>query len=255
VRLAAITFLAVAVSASIARTAAAAERPLEAPEAAFGKWVEVQEAIARDQRDWTIEQEFLTEEIRLLKEEITALQEKTGRLDEETKQTEADLARLTGQNEEFKTAASRVESALPEFEQAVRALHGRFPLVLQETLEPLMGRLPKDGSATKASISERMQAVVGVMSQVDKFNGALTVVPELRTNPAGKEVQVRTLYLGLAQAWFVSLDGSFAGHGIPGATTWEWSPANEIAPEVKRAIDIQQGAGVAAYVSLPVKLK
>jgi chromosome segregation ATPase len=235
--------------------ASAAEGALDASKAAFGKWVEVQESIARDQRDWTIEQEFLAEEIRLLKEEIDALKEKAGRLDEETKQTEADLARLTGRNEEFKTAASRVEAALPEFEQAVRALHGRFPLVLQETLEPLMGRLPKDGAATKASLSERMQAVVGVMSQVDKFNGALTVVPELRTNPAGKEVQVRTLYLGLAQAWFVSLDASFAGHGIPGAETWEWSPANEIAPEVKRAIDIQQGAGVAAYVSLPAKLK
>ena len=248
------TLLAVVVSGSAISTAAA-EGVLDASEAAFGKWVGVQESIAREQRDWAIEQEFLAEEIRLLKEEIVALKEKTGRLDEETKQTEADLARLTRQNEEFKTAAARVEAALPEFEQAVRTLHGRFPLVLQETLEPLMGRLPKDGSATKASISERMQAVVGVMSQVDRFNGALTVVPELRTNPAGKEVQVRTLYLGLAQAWFVSLDGGFAGHGIPGATTWEWSPANEIAPEVKQAIDIQQGAGVAAYVSLPVKLK
>lgn len=249
------TLLAVAVTASPLGTALAAEGALDASETTFGKWVEVQETIARDQRDWAVEQEFLTEEIRLLNEEIAALKEKAGRLDEETKQTEADLARLTGKNEEFKTAASRVEAALPEFEQAVRTLHNRFPLVLQETLEPLMGRLPKDGTAIKASISERMQAVVGVLSQVDKFNGALTVVPELRTNPAGKEVQVRTLYLGLAQAWFVSLDGGFAGHGIPGATTWEWSPANEIAPAVKRAIDIQQGAGVAAYVSLPVQLK
>lgn len=249
------TLLAVAVSALPIGRGLAAEGALDASEAAFGKWVEVQESIARERRDWTIEQEFLAEEIRLLKEEIAALKEKAGRLDEETKQTEADLTRLTGQNEEFKTAATRVEAVLPEFEQAVRALHGRFPLVLQETLEPLMGRLPKGGATIKASISERMQAVVGVLSQVDKFNGALTVVPELRTNPAGKEVQVRTLYLGLAQAWFVSLDGGFAGHGIPGATTLEWSPANEIAPEVKRAIDIQQGAGVAAYVSLPVKLK
>jgi hypothetical protein len=89
---------------------------------------------------------------------------------------------------------------------------------------------------------------------VDKFNGVLTVTPELRKRPDGREVQVRTLYLGLAQAWFVSLDTAFAGRGVPGGSGWEWTVASEFAPAVKLAIDIQQNAGIAQYVRLPVKL-
>lgn len=232
----------------------AADDPAAAAQGTFEKWIEVRDAIAREQRDWTVEKEFLTEEIRLLKEEVAALKEKSERLATETSQTEKDLARIAGSNEALKAAATRVETGMAGFESALRSLEPRFPGILRETLEPLMRRVPREGAAIKASLSERMQVVVGFLSQVDKFNGALTVVPELRKKPDGKEVQVRTLYLGLAQAWFVSLDGEFAGHGISGAAGWEWTTANEIAPAVKLAIDIQQNAGIAQYVRLPVNV-
>jgi len=232
----------------------AADDPAAAAQGAFEKWVEVRDAIAREKRDWTVEKEFLTEEIRLLKEEVAALKEKSDRLDTETSQTEKDLARIAGDNETLKSASARVEAEVAGFESALRSLDPRFPGVLRETLEPLMNRVPREGAATKSSLSERMQAVVGVLSQVDKFNGTLTVVPELRKKPDGREVQVRTLYLGLAQAWFVSLDAEFAGQGFPGEAGWEWTTANELAPTVKQAIDIQQNAGLAQYVRLPVKV-
>lgn len=232
----------------------AADSALETSQTTFDKWVDVREGIARDKRDWAEQKEFLAEEIRLLKDEIATLKEKSERLEIETSQTTKDLEKISKQNEEYEAAAAKVESAVTGFETTIRKLEPAFPEVLRETLKPLVSRMPKEGAKTKAGISERMQAVVGVLSQVDKFNGVLTTVPELRKNAEGKEVQVQTLYLGLAQAWFVGLDGRFAGRGVPGLDGWTWN-TDAHAPQVKTAIDIQQNAGVAQYVGLPVTVK
>jgi hypothetical protein len=118
-----------------------------------------------------------------------------------------------------------------------------------------MNRLPRDSANVKAGPAERLQTVVGLMSQVDRFNGSFTVASELRKSPAGTEVQVRTLYLGLAQAWFVSPDRKFAGFGKPGASGWEWTPANELADAIERGIAVQENTGAAEYVALPVSIK
>jgi hypothetical protein len=234
--------------------AGAADSPLEASAAAFNKWVEVQESISETRSEWAVEKEFLNEEIRLLSEEIAALEEKSGRLAGEIEQAEKDLAQFTNKVEVFKQAAGQVEVAVGDFEAGLWQLHPSLPEVLKEAIQPLMSRLPREEAPTNPGLGERMQAVVGVLSQVDKFNGALTVVPELRKSPEGKEVQVQTLYLGLAQAWFVGVDGSFAGHGIPTAAGWDWTPG-AIAKQVKTAIDVQQNAGVAQFVDLPVTIK
>jgi hypothetical protein len=69
--------------------AADASSAIDTTRTAFDKWVELQETVSREQRDWAVEKEFLAEEVRLLKEEIAALKEKSGRLSEATAKTEA----------------------------------------------------------------------------------------------------------------------------------------------------------------------
>ncbi len=235
--------------------ASAAEGEIEAARTSFDKWVQFQETVAREQRDWAVEKEFLGEEVRLLKEEIAALKEKSARLAEATAKTEAEISKATAEMAGLKAASGQVETELPTVEAELRRVAAAFPAPLQEQSEVLMNRLPREGVPSKASTAERLQTAVGLLSQVDRFNGSFTVAPELRKSPAGNEVQVRTLYLGLAQAWFVSPDGKFAGYGKPGANGWEWTTANEIAGAVERAIAVQENTGMAEYVSLPVTIK
>lgn len=242
-------------SGGLPGAAAAADSPIEAAQGAFDKWVEVQESIAREKRDWAVEKEFLNEEVRLLREEITALKEKSGRLTEETTKTEAEVAKSSAETESLKQAVGLVEAELPKLEGDLRRLAKSFPAPLTEQVEPLMTRLPREGATTKAGTSERLQTVVGLVSQVDKFNGSFTVAPELHKTPAGTEVQVRTLYLGLAQAWFVSPDGKFAGFGKPGPAGWDWTTDNDLAPAIGKAIAVQENTGIAEYVALPVSIK
>lgn len=228
---------------------------IEATRTSFDKWVELQETVARDQRDWAVEKEFLAEEIRLLREEIAALKEKSARLSETTAKTEAEVAKAEAETKSLKEASALVVAELPKVEAELRRLAAYFPAPLLEQVEPLMNRLPRDAANVKAGPAERLQTVVGLMSQVDRFNGSFTVASELRKSPAGTEVQVRTLYLGLAQAWFVSPDRKFAGFGKPGGSGWEWTPANELANAIERGIAVQENTGAAEYVALPVSIK
>lgn len=234
---------------------AAEVSPLESARTAFDKWVEVQEGIARDRRDWAVEQVFLDEEIRQLREEISALKEKSVRLTEETATTEAAVAKATAETSSLKSATAQVAAELPKAESELRRLSVSFPAPLMEQVEPLMNRLPREAAGKLADVSQRLVTVVGLLSQVDKFNGSFTVAAELRQNPDGAEVQVRTLYLGLAQAWFVSPDRRFAGYGKPGAAGWEWTPEIGLAGSVSKAIAVQENTTTAEYVGLPVSIK
>ena len=67
-----------------------------------------------------------------------------------------------------------------------------------------------------------MQNVVGILSQADKFNTTLTATSESREIEGGKVVEVRTLYWGLATAYYVDASGEYAGIGYTGPDGWEW---------------------------------
>lgn len=233
----------------------AAEGALSQTQTSFDNWVRLQEAIAAEKRDWATEKEYLGEEIRLFKEEIAALEEREQALKTDTAKLEEELKKLETEEQNLTAAAKLVADRLPALEAELRELNRSFPASLQSTLESLIKRLPEADTKTAAGAAERMQVVVGLLSQVDKFNGQLSVAPEIRTNAAGEKIQVTVLYLGLAQAWFVSPDGKFAGHGKPDAGGWVWTEDDSLAPLVKRAIAINENTEVAAYVGLPASFK
>ena len=218
----------------------------------FDNWVQLQEAIATQKADWAVEREYLGEEINLFTEEIAALKEQKASLSEATAKVEAELAKLAAEETQLKAAAELVAEKLPTLEAGLRSLNRNFPPSLQDTLDSLIKRLPAPDKSTTAGVAERMQVIVGLLSQADKFNGQLSVAPEIRTRETGDKIQVSVLYLGLAQAWFVSPDGTYAGHGKPGTDGWIWTEDNTIAPLVEKAIAVSENSTVAEYVSLPL---
>ena len=69
----------------------------------------------------------------------------------------------------------------------------------------------------------------------------------------GRPAEVKALYIGLGQAYYVSAKGE-AGTGRPGASGWEWQPVNEIAARVTDAMQVLQSKATPHFVSLPVKI-
>ena len=129
-----------------------------------------------------------------------------------------------------------------------------LPEPLVEKIKPLSRRLPEDSTNTDLSLGERVQNIVGILSQADKFNTTITQTSEAREIDGGKVVEVRTLYWGLAMAYYVDGSGEYAGIGVPTADGWEWPRIESAGAEIKQLIDVYEGSEDISFVDVPARI-
>ena len=191
----------------------------------------------------------------LLQRELERMNAAIDDLEASATAADADRAALSEEKDRQTAAASVVKANIGALETKVKAILATLPKPLVEKIKPLIRRLPNDPDNTKLSLGERVQNVVGILSQADKFNSTITLSNESREIAEGKVVQVTTLYWGLAQAYFVDNSGSYAGVGKPGADSWEWKQIEGIGPEIKHALDIYEGIEEIQFVEIPASIQ
>lgn len=240
--------------ASIALRASAGQPESEdAGRAAVEKWIETRRLISQEKQDWRLGKELLADRARILEKEIASIREKTATATNETVEVDRKLAEVRAQNEALDAVAARMRAAVAALETRLPALLARTPDPVRERVKPLVQRLPQNSSDTKTSLPERFQSVVGILNEIGKANGEITVATEIRTLTDGRPAEVKALYIGLGQGYYVSAKGE-AGTGRPGAAGWEWKPANEIAARITDALQVLQNKASPHFVSLPVKI-
>ena len=218
------------------------------------QWVQTKSLIGREMQDWRVGKEVMQERIALLQREIDGLREKTSQATNDVAEADKALAALGLERETMKGAVEELQRGIVTLEASAGRLAGLAPDPARERLKPLTQRLPLDSANTKMPLPERVQVVIGILNELTKANGEVMQAVEIRALPDGRSAEVRTLYVGLAQGYFVSAKGD-AGIGVPGEKGWEWSPANDLAPAIEEALSIMQNKGSPRFISLPVKIK
>ena len=219
------------------------------------KWVETRQIISKEKADWKVERSILGDTIHLLSGELERL--KSALEETEASATAADEERTTlNQEKERLSAASAViEANIAQLETQMKAIVKTLPLPLIDRIKPLIRRLPEDSTETTLSIGERVQNIVGILSQADKFNTTITQTSESREINDGKTVEVRTLYWGLAAAYYVDASGQYAGYGYPTAEGWEWPRLDDAGATIRTLIDVYEGSGEIQFVPLPARIQ
>ncbi|MCD8482243.1 MAG: DUF3450 domain-containing protein [Verrucomicrobia bacterium] len=116
----------------------------------------------------------------------------------------------------------------------------------------MAARLPEDPAATRLSYSQRLQTVVGLLAQIDRFNTDLRSVTEIKTLEDGSH-EVQTLYFGLSSALFSNPSGTYAGFGKAGPSGWEWTTVSgRDADNIAAAIDIYSARRAPIFVTVPI---
>jgi hypothetical protein len=230
----------------------AAPSSVENPRETVRKWMETQRLVYQERKDWQQQKELITARIELLRKEISDLETKIA----ETRKTAADSERkraeVAAQKAGLADEASALSDRVGDFETAVRRIQPQLPQPLQEKIAPLFHRMPQDPSESKVSVAERFQNVLGILSEVTRANGEITLATEVRTLN-GKPSEVKTVYLGLGQAYYLSARGE-AGIGRPSADGWTWTPANDLAPRLLEVVEMLQGKAQPRFIPLPVKI-
>ena len=232
----------------------AGPRSLEETREIMGKWIETQQIIAKERNDWQLGKEVLTNRIDLIKTESSGLQEKIKQAEASVAETDKTRDELLAEDALLVAADDQLREAVTAMEVEVRRLLTVMPDPIKTKLEPLYQRIPENPDDTRVKVAERFQNVVGILNEINKANSEITVNYEVRTLADGKPSEVRAVYVGLAQAYYVSARGE-GGIGMPTAEGWTWQPSKAVAPDVLKALEILQGKHTPAFVSLPVKLQ
>jgi hypothetical protein len=218
------------------------------------QWVETRQLISRARSDWQSDKEMIEQNIKLYERELEAVADQMSKVSTNSVQVEKERAEAEALRKTANESLERAREFAGQFEAKLKALAPKLPVPLQDILKPLLGRIPTDPH-TRSTVAERMQVIVGILNEVDKFNNAVSVFSEKRTNPRGEEMAVETIYVGLGAAYFVNDAGNFAGMGVPGANGWEWTSRPELASAVKSILRIYRNERPAKFVALPAVIR
>lgn len=223
---------------------------------ALQQWVELRKLISEESTNWRVDKELMADTLDVLAREMELLEERIAAAEENTTVADARREELTAENEKLKEASRAVEDRMPEMEAKIRELVTLFPETLNQRIEQLIKRMPSAERArsTRAALGERVQNIVGILQEVEKFNRQITIVTELKPLAGGELAQVKTMYIGLGQAYFVDENARYAGIVRPTAGGWQEETRNDIASAIRDAVSIYENEKLAEFVPLPVEI-
>jgi Protein of unknown function (DUF3450) len=236
-------------------TVCRAETPLAETRSTLGQWVAARQLISKTKADWQADKALLQQTVALYERELKATDEQMSNVSTNNTQVEKERLEAEALQASSRNALNGARVFAAQFEARIQELVPRLPAPLQDILRKDLARIPSNPADTKMLAAERMQILVGILNEIDKFNNALNVFSERRKNAQGEEVAVETLYVGLGAAYFVNDSGDFAGLGAPGAKGWEWTLQPELAPTVKAAVKMYRNERTAQFVTLPVAIR
>jgi len=248
---------AAAIAASTAAQTAATSN-FDIARTTLEKWVETRQLISKEKSDWDLENQALSDSVALLTKEIATLEENIARAEGDTTAADVERERLMIDNDSLKGAAATVGSLIATIEQRVVALIKALPEDLRnrENIELLSRRIPKNPQTTRSSLSERMQTIVVLLTEIEKFNGAFNIALETRKVPSGEMVQVSTIYIGLGQGYYVDATRKFAGILTPGPDGWVATDRDDLAPLIGDVLDLYaKKKQPPQFVKIPVEIK
>ncbi len=246
--------LAILAAAVLLAPGLAAQEGIDETRESVEKWVETRRVISQEKRDWALGKELLQERIELVKREIGSLRERIGEAEENIAEADRKREELIEQNERLTASSEQLVATVGTLESRTSGLLARLPDWIRERVQPLSQRFPEEGAETKLSLGERFQNVVGVLDTINKLNRQITVTSELHTLPNGRTAEVTALYLGVGKGFFVTADGSAAGVGDAADGGWTWTPADDAAEAIAKAVAIHQDEVGPDFVPLPVRI-
>jgi hypothetical protein len=233
---------------------AGSTKSIDAARSTLEKWVETQAIISREKKDWQQGKDLLVSRIEAVKKEIAQIEERLKQSRADKGEADKAGAGLAAARQAISDVTDALSVHIGDLEARVRVLYRGLPESMKEKLQPLYQRMPEDPAHARVSLAERFQNVLGILNEMNRLNSEVTVATEIRPLSDGKPSEVRTIYVGLGQAYFVSARGE-AGVGRPAADGWSWKKDDAIARDINLVLEILQSKSSPQFVPLPVDIR
>lgn len=220
----------------------------------LGEWMEVQRIISQEQVSWKSTQSALQGRIDLVKLELDDFASRLNASETNIKGEETRKVNLEKELELANKATQSLTDSALYLEGELKKLKGILPAPIYTKVQALYERMPADPKTTKVSLAERYQNILGILNEADKANAEITVLAEVRELPGTPATEVETIYVGLAQAYFVNAERNFAGMGHPVDGKWEWTRMDELGGSIAEVLAVMSTKVKPKFVYLPAKL-
>ena len=157
-------------------------------------------------------------------------------------------AEMISKQERLEQEQQELVTALSKISQQLQSLKVQLP-------PPLLTSWQAAGDISNEQLetTDRLQITLKMITLLREFQQRISLHEMAIMHPDGHEVWVTQLYLGAAQAWFVSKDMSYVGIGYPDYLGWQWQfDKNVSAEQVAKAIAIFKKQKPADWIQLPI---
>ncbi len=231
--------------------------PTEELRTSVREWVETMRKIQQEENDWSRDREVLQNYKEGLEKEIADLKEQIASA--KTRKEGADKESLdkVRERDRYVTAKDELATIVRNLEEQLIAKLPSFPEPLAKEAKVAQGieDLKRDIALPPAKraegVSKRLLNVVNLLSEAEKFQQTVHVRPELHKDSKGREFNLQVVYFGLAMAYAVNEDGTFALVGRPGADGWRFEEKPELASAISKLLAATTGETDAAFINLP----
>lgn len=223
---------------------------------ALAKWIEVEKQIAADESEWAVEREVIANSIAFMETEATRLEEIIETAKSTASAGERKRAELDEKKADYDALLEEVESSIINYENSIRELSLGWPAGFLTQIERPLSNMPTEEEADKVALTVRLQNIVVILSQFDKFQSMISKDIEIQ-DVEGESREVTTLYYGFAYAYFVDGTGEYAGYGYPkpdGSPGWLWKSDSSLAEKIQTLVGVFDRSQEAVFVDLPAKI-
>jgi len=219
------------------------------------KWAETERMIAAERNEWEQGKTLLEGRISLVRRSIAELKKKIAETDVKLADARKRAAAVQEEKKQAKEASDELLAQAPELEKTMRSLLGRVPKHVHEKVRVLADRIPKEGADVKnITAAERFQNVLGILNEVNKANMEIASLPEIHDVGGGRKAEVKTIYVGLGQGYFVNAAGDLAGVGTPGVKGWVWQTDASIAKDMLEVLEVLKKSVSPKLIEVPVTI-
>lgn len=212
------------------------------------KWLQIENQNTELNTHWLEQKNSMEQTLTLLNAEQQQLSELNNRRKESTSE-------LAQKREQLVSKQSELESDQQQLNDQLARITGQLLSLQVQLPPPLLSSWKNAGdlSDPQLSTTDRLQTALKMLTLLNDFQQRISIHEMAIKHPNGQDIWVKQLYLGAAQAWFVSEDLSYVGIGFPSDLGWQWEFDPSInAEQVALGIAVQQKKRAADWVTLPI---
>lgn len=227
---------------------------VEQSDSLIKNWLSIEQQRNAMMNDWHQQKPLLEQRLLLLKQEQAQLEQDLSNASVNDTDVEKKRTQLLASQNSMEAAQNQLESSLVTYYQLISELQPLLPPPLNKAWQSKLA----EAEFQNADSTIRLSTLLALLEQLNDYQLRISHVQSALVLPSSKgdkEVMVHQLYLGLSQAWYVSLDGSLVGRGQPTPSGWQWLADENVDGEVVlNAIAMMERKTEAAFLQLPITL-